>query len=119
MKIGNIVLISIFFTALTGCSSKPDITDIEPQLRSAWAACSGVKLTGLKKLNLVPKANGYKMPVSFNLELSKDLGGCSGIMANLLYSAALKNGLQARTGEVISVTATYNMIESENGWISQ
>lgn len=115
--------------ALTGCSSKPDVTDIAADLNEGWGLCNGLKISNLKKINGIDEGNSYKMEVSYDLMMTKDFSAkaenstCpSTDMLNILHAYAKRDGKyleSLKTGDVVNVNDVFNMVKSENGWVRQ
>lgn len=113
--------------------SKPEVSDIEPQLKEGWGMCKGLKMSGLTKTNGIDKGNSYEMGISYKLEFLRDLtadeawqsdAGCpvgSGIYkAYWAYARMAGLYLQpVKKGDVITVNDVFTMVKSEKGWISQ
>lgn len=114
-------LLAVVSMAIIGCTgTTPDVDDIKPGLTQAWSECKGIKISDIQKTNLIPKGDGYKMPVSYKLELLQDFGGCpQGPMFDALYSMTINHGIKVNKGDVIPMEITYNMVKSEKGWIQQ
>lgn len=117
--------------ALTGCSSKPDISDIQAPLQSFWADCPGVTLTDIQKTNGVDKGSSYEMSVSYKLKFSRDMTAQEAWRADDIcpsykpvyqayYAVASQAGMfdkPVKAGDIIPVSASFEMIKSEKGWI--
>jgi hypothetical protein len=114
-----------FSTLLIGCSSKPDVGDVEAQLKESWGQCKGLKLFDLKKTNGVDHGQTYEMSFSYKLELLEDGAekACRGSLKIIpLVNAGFadnKGPLDLKKGAVINVNSAVNMIKSEKGWIIQ
>ena len=136
MRKSSFILMLCIGGTLIGCSSKPDVSDIESQLKEGWGTCQGLKMTNLKKTNGVDHGKIYEMTVSYELVVTKDATateaweqeaicpstGASGGMHRLLWAYGKldqKWGKPLKVGDIINVNDTFNMIKSEKGWIIQ
>jgi hypothetical protein len=132
MRNGAFVLMLCLGSTLLGCSSKPDVGDIEAQLKKGWGMCQGLKMTDLKKVNGVDQGKNYEMAVSYNLQITKNATAeeawyketiCpSPSMLQMFWAygkLAQKFGQPLKVGDVITVNDTFTMIKSEKGWITQ
>lgn len=133
MRNSSMVLITLCLGGiLVGCSSKPDVGDIEPQLKEGWGMCQGLKMVDLKKTNGVDHGGTYEMAVSYKLEITKDATAeeawykeaicpSPGMLQLLWVYGKLdqKFGRPLKAGDVINVNETFTMVKSEKGWITQ
>ncbi len=124
MRNKSLVLILCLASSLIGCSSKPDVSDIEPELATIWGGCPLVKMSNLKKTNGLDHGNTYQMAYSYKLEVQEaatsldDAGThCSALGVNTIYSLTKLNKFDK--GDIITITGEVNMVKSEKGWISQ
>ncbi len=128
----NIAMILLLVGFIVGCSSKPDVGDIESQLRQGWGVCQGLKLTELKKTNGVDRGDSYDMAVSFKLVVTKNATAEEAWysdaicpmpgMLELLWvygKADKKFRTPLKVGDVINVNDTFTMVKSEKGWITK
>lgn len=127
--------LSILFVTLSllGCSSKPDISDIEKQIQTMWQPCKLLKVTDLKKTNGIEQGSAYSLAYSYKLEFLSDfsIGGdggwpsadlCPGAQINMLWHYAhevSKRGRMMKKGEFILVNDFVALVKSEKGWIPQ
>lgn len=58
---------------LSGCSSKPDVGDVEAEIKEFWKPCKLVNPTSFKKTNGVDRGDSYQMAISYKLEIVKDI----------------------------------------------
>ncbi len=58
---------------MTGCSSKPEVGDVEPIVKSLWSQCNLVRPTDFKKANGVDQGNSYEISYSYKLEVTRDI----------------------------------------------
>ncbi len=128
-KLGLVLFLGC--VSLAGCSSKPEISDIEPGLKEGWADCSGLKLADLKKTNGVDHGSSYEITVSYKLQVLKDVTAEEAWQTNALCPDAWgafkvfwaygkidrKYGNPLKAGDAINVNETYTMVKSEKGWI--
>jgi hypothetical protein len=137
MKSSRSFLVLCLTGVLFGCSSKPDVGDVEEQITDAWALCKVLKVVNLEKTNGVDRGDSYDMGISYGLEALRDVSinefykndtACSGDaggigMGMLFIQSAVKDGkaLDAliKKGDIVNVNTTFNMVNSENGWIQQ
>ncbi len=132
MKKRVLVLILCLGGSLLGCSSKPDVGDIEAQLKEVWGNCKGLKMTDLKKTNGVDHGGTYEMAAAYKLEITKDASAqdawyneaicpSPGMLQLLWAYGKLDNkfGHPLKTGDVINVNDVFTMVKSEKGWVSQ
>jgi len=105
---------------LFGCSNKPDVTDIKPQLQKGWS-CEGLKITNLKKDNGIDRGNSYDMDVSYDVEVTKEFYEEDRFKCDSLIVYQFENQLvfPLKKGHLISVKDTYRMVNSEKGWVSE
>lgn len=139
MKKRLVLAVYLGATLLGGCSSKPDVGDIEGVLKEAWEPCKLVKLTNLKKTNGVDHGNSYQMAISYKAEITRDVAkedfwffsdsmriakfadeNCP-FPASILYNSYFIDNLNPvrglKKGETRDIPTEYTMIKSENGWI--
>ena len=74
MRIGTLALTLCLGGTLLGCSSKPDIGDIEAPIKAMWQPCELLKVTDLKKTNGVERGGKYELVYSYKLEFLGLLG---------------------------------------------
>lgn len=112
---------------------KPDVADIETDLKEGWGLCKGLKLTDLKKTNGVDHDSSYEMAISYKLEVLKDVTAEEAWQSNAICPDSLdmfklfwaygkmdqKYGQPLKVGDTINVNDTFDMVKSENGWIRQ
>lgn len=119
MRNRTLILILCLGSFLFGCSSKPGNSDITTGLNEFWGEC--VIISDVNKTNGVEQGNTYHVSFTYKLEIPEDRSSCSGVnnlmLVNLYTSAGNTKGIQ--TGDTYTITAEYNMIKSENGWIFQ
>jgi|JI6StandDraft_1071083.scaffolds.fasta_scaffold340053_1 hypothetical protein len=131
MRIKALVLMLCLSGTLPGCSSKPEVGDVEAQLKEGWGMCKGLKMTDLKKTNGIDKGDRYKMGISYKLEILNDLTaedawGSSAVcpiasdMYKLYWAYGRMDGKYRqpfKKGNVINVNDVFTMVKSEQGWI--
>lgn len=118
--------------SLAGCSGKPEVGNVEGQLKELWGLCPGLRMSDLKKTNGVDRGNTYEMSVSYKLVVTKDAmaeeawyGGVicpPPTMLQLLWGFGKldgKFGRPLKVGDVINVNDVFTMVKSEKGWIAQ
>ena len=120
----QLVAMSLSATLLFGCSSKPDVSNIEADLIEAWNQCKGLKVSGLKKTNGEKNGDAYSMNFSYNLELIEDDASkaCIGNDQNVIKLANLmlannRDPKDVKKGDIITVNGAVNMVKSEDVWI--
>lgn len=133
MKIQTIALCAGSFF-VSGCSSQPDIGDIDTQLKAMWQPCELLKVTDLKKTNGIDKGNTYELAYSYKLEFLKDTdnwlsdGVCPIMQLGTLLGYSVRAGtnplgspagVPMKSGAFIEVNDLATMVKSEKGWISQ
>ena len=58
---------------LAGCSSKPDVGDVEGGIKKVWETCKVIKPTNFKKTNGVDHGDSYQMAISYEYEIVEDI----------------------------------------------
>jgi len=132
MRNSTLALLLCLGGGLIGCSSKPDVGDIEAQLKQGWGMCQGLKLTDLKKTNGIDHGSTYEMAVSFKLEITKEATAEEAWFKEVICPAPgmlqlfwaygkldQKFGRPLKAGDVINVSDTFTMVKSEKGWVTQ
>jgi hypothetical protein len=130
MRNGTLALILCLGCTLIGCSSKPDIGDIDAPIRAMWKPCELLKVTDLKKINGVDQGGKYELVYSYKLEFLKDtdnwlsdrvcpiaqLGVLLGYAGeiNKLGSPA---GVPMKKGAFIEISDSATLVKSEKGWV--
>lgn len=121
MRNSGLMLVMCIGSFLLGCSSKPDVSDIAPELEKFWGTCTLVQLDNLKKTNGLYNGNTYRMAYSYTLDVLEDFNDagehCTVQNFNALQDLAFRAIF--KKGDVITVTNELNMVKTENGWISQ
>lgn len=115
---------------LGGCSSKPDVGDVEDVLKEAWKPCKLVKASSFKKTNGVDHGDNYEMAISFKLELVRDIAeedlnttwlsateNCPGPIGMGFAKLFISPPYPLKKGKTVEVYPVYTMIKSEKGWI--
>lgn len=121
------ILMFILCIALIGCSSKPNVSDIEEDFNRDIGGCFSevFKLSDLKKTNGIDQGNSYLMVYSYTLEaLSNErVFHCTlGENNKLAKWNILPEGTQIghlETGDKITIVNELIMVKSEKGWIPQ
>ena len=122
------VIILCLGIPLFGCSSKPDVGDIDAQIQAIWQPCELLRVTDLKKTNGIDQGNTYELAYSYKLVFQKDVsdwpsaGICPIDQLNLLWTyakAVNKAGVAMKKGEFIEVNDSATMVKSEKGWVTQ
>ena len=142
MKNSRGFLLLCLLGVLFGCSSKPDVGDVEDLITDTWAFCNELKVVNLEKTNGVDRGDSYDMGISYGLEVLRDVplrefdkhdgtacsAGVEGELLRMFFvQFALNDGKIAlnetdgtlRKGDIVNVNTTFNMVNSENGWIKQ
>lgn len=136
MKKQQVLAILLGGMLLEGCSSKPDVGDIDKGLKEFWKPCELVELSSIKKTNGLERGDAYQMAISYKLELTKDIEevytpgttsfkyfeschGNAGLSFTRFFLAdkTLGDGVHLKKGEIREVETEYTMIKSEKGWI--
>ncbi|WP_305073737.1 hypothetical protein [Propionivibrio sp.] len=116
------LVLALCLGTLIGCSSKPDVGDIEAGLKEVWGTCPGLKMTDLKKTNGIDHGKTYEMAASYRLTLVKEKSGCPPELARLFFMLRAKDNKldqDMKVGDSINVDDTWTMVESEKGWVVQ
>ena len=126
MKKMKVVFVFYLCSILIGCFSKPDISDVEPEITEFWKPCEFLKPTNFKKTNGIDKGKEYEMAVYYELELIDDIPEKSECVVSYTRRKALEavdaqNKMQRKAvkGDRLKVETSFLMVESENGWIIQ
>jgi hypothetical protein len=137
--------LNLFFIA--GCTSKPDVTNIESNLTAQWSNCESFKVINIKKTNGIERGDKYQIDISYNIEATKNvtanslgifrviLNGCpaittvNGLLSVIVEDIGKRIGRgesEITVGEILVPKGTsyesnnsYLMIKSEKGWIVQ
>ncbi|WP_447590826.1 hypothetical protein [Aquipseudomonas campi] len=72
-RIATGLCLSALLVAISGCSKKPEATDIEASLTNAWSACQLVKPVDIKKTNGIDNGNSYRISIAYNLQITRDI----------------------------------------------
>jgi hypothetical protein len=72
-KSSTVLAMGLSMWLLVGCSSKPDVGDVEVGLKALWAPCTLVKPTSFKKTNGVDRGATYQMAITYKLEVVQDV----------------------------------------------
>ena len=127
----SILAVLCFSAGILGCSNVPDASDLKSSIEEAWAECSGLKMTDLKKTNGIDHGDTYEMAISYKLVITKNASAMDAWFADAICPmssveilrglAAMdkKAGLPVKVGDSINVNGVFRMIKSENGWIQQ
>jgi hypothetical protein len=127
------LVLSLCCIALAACSSKPEASDIEGNLKEGWGLCKGLKFSDLKKTNGVDRGSSYEMSISYKLEVLNDLTAEQAWQANAVCDGSIdmfklfwaygkidhKYGQSLKAGDVVNVNDVFTMVKSENGWIQK
>lgn len=123
MRAKSLVLILCAGSALYGCSSKPDVSDIRGELQEFWGTCPIVKLDNLKKTNGLDNGKTYRMAYTYTIEALEDYtefeNKCALRNILVLNQLTTDNTNKLKKGDVVNVNAEIDMVQSEKGWISQ
>lgn len=113
-----------------GCSSStPSVNDFQNQITPLWASCSAVKPINFKKINGIPSKNPnhYQLDASYDLEFQQDISNvmegfpnCKDetmyFLIGLVRSAGMA-GAPIKKGNSLAIHNTFEMIQSEKGWV--
>lgn len=120
------IAIVILALAAVGCSSKPEISDLQPSLVEGWNDCPYVKPVNFKKLNGVDNKNVYVMKISYELEFQVNMEGnvqgfsrqkvCTQVLEDLLIARKIPL-LTIKKGYLVPIEGDFDMVKSEKGWI--
>lgn len=139
--------LNLFFIA--GCTSKPDVTNIESNLKAQWSNCESFKIIDIKKTNGIERGDNYQIDISYNIEATKNLTAVSvgdkvgrviqdacpavvkvnGLLMAMMQDVGKRIGHgegEMTVGEILvpkgtsyELTNSYLMVKSEKGWIVQ
>lgn len=129
----TLALIFCIGTLLAGCSSKPDISDINTQIEALWEPCKLLEVIDLKKTNGFDQGSSYTLTYSYKLKFLSDfsIGGdggwpspelCPAGQINILWEYAKevnKRGRIMKKAEFIEVNDSATLIKSEKGWVTK
>jgi hypothetical protein len=128
---------------LGGCSSKPDVGDVDAGLKKFWEPCKLVKATSFKKTNGADRGDKYAISISYKLEVTRDIvkediwniptssssrnekfysENCPDPARTYFKSIAQENhkiGESLNKGDTFAISTSFIMIKSEKGWIIQ
>jgi hypothetical protein len=123
----RLAAIATFSVIISACSSVPEISDIEPDIFEAWAACKIVQVKNVKKTNGIPNGERYQLDFSYDIQsticpvaTSLDVQLTFAIARSLKDGAraTLKNGdIVVKKGAEYTFTRSLWMVKSEKGWI--
>lgn len=132
MRMKTFVLALLVIGTLNACSSKPDVGDVEGDMKAIWGECKGIKMSDLKKTNGIDRGQTYDIGISYKLEILSDSTWeemfktesiCpQSVQPSLLRYVQQDGGsLEAplKKGQVINVNQDYSMVKSEKGWMIQ
>jgi hypothetical protein len=141
MKTLKSACIIIACMALSACSNKPSVGDVEASLPE-FKGCPLFKIGNFKEINGIPSesANKYKLQASYDIEVLGDIpkdvanqvlrtqvnpstlpAGCTQAKVMTLLGVAQVAGANPteglKKGLVLHLSPTFNMIKSDKGWI--
>lgn len=119
---------------LGGCSSKPDVSDVEEAIMAKWEPCRLVKPTNIKKENGIDHGNRYQLAISYKIEVTRDIPqmdanqsllflyqNCPNpafvSFAEILDSNKVTNVSDLKKGQTFDAEVEFTMIKSEKGWV--
>ncbi|MBS1196516.1 MAG: hypothetical protein H6R18_301 [Proteobacteria bacterium] len=117
---------------LGGCSSKPDVSDVEEAIKEVWEPCRLVKPINIKKENGIDHGDRYQLAISYQIEIVRDIPRSDDMDRFLHQNCPLPtlvafttvlasnntfvdNGL--KKGQTFDVAVEFKLIKSENGWV--
>lgn len=121
------ILVCLFALLVAGCSSKPELSDIQSSITEGWKECPFVRPVNFKRLNGIEKGKTYVMTVSYDLEFLHDFKDpVPGFVGNKpcarLLMSQLAGKVEASTlkkGYLLPLGGDFEMVKSENGWIQE
>lgn len=130
---------------ISACSSKPDVTSVESNIKTQWSNCGLFKIKDIKKTNGIERDDKYQIDISYSIEATKNLTAvaegasigraileeCPSIATvNALISIVMNDitkrmdKIKITGGEILIPKGTsyeiynsYLMVKSEKGWI--
>jgi hypothetical protein len=121
----------LVIAALTGCSSKPDVGDVETVLKTTWQPCNFLKVGKITKTNGIDRGDHYDISVNYVLEVTRDFNeetakyswvgqNCPGPLGpQFLKFFSDKLGPSLKSGDTEEISVVYSMVKSEHGWVVQ
>lgn len=122
----------ILIFGLTGCSSKPESSDVKPIVEKIFSPCADdLKVSDFKKTNGVDNGDGsYSIAVTYKITVLKAQTSwsesCQASPVRAVLPDILQNAGQSRTsvyslkqGDTVTASVVHTMVKSENGWIDK
>jgi hypothetical protein len=138
----RLAAIATFSVIISACSSVPEISDIEPDIFEAWAACKIVQVKNVKKTNGIPNGERYQLDFSYDVQFKNNLffddfnqqrfsticpvATSLDVQLTFAIARSLKDGARAtlKNGDIVvkkgaeyTFTRSLWMVKSEKGWI--